>query len=141
MSVTEVKVSAVIPMSYEALWTKIIAMDFSWWNLVASAQCTTGCATALNSLIKVTFKDNTEWTIRVTTISGERKQLEFEVLDSVPAPGVSTMIHSIRLHEVTVSKQALFEWRTSFSSDATQAILQDNRYKKEEAFKALHCLA
>lgn len=136
MSVTRVKQSAVISQPHDALWAKVLAMDFTWWNIVQRAE-SAGCPQAVNNTIKLTFRDGAAWTIRVTTLSCEEKVLEFEVLESTPDYHCSAAVHHIQLHEVTMTKQTLFVWRTDFSSDVTANAIEDSKFKKLEAFAAL----
>ena len=46
-------------------------------------------------------------------------------------------IHTIQLTKVTENNQTFIQFTSDFSSDATNEVTEDSRYKKREAFEKL----
>lgn len=76
-------------------------------------------------------------TLKVVELSDLEYFVTYDLIASEPAVNVTSAIHTIRLHEVTHDNTTFIEWTSDYSSDATQEVIQDSKYKKQEAFEDL----
>jgi hypothetical protein len=63
--------------------------------------------------------------------------LTYELIAATPALTVSSAVHTIKLYPVTFDGTSLIYWSTDYSNDATQEVIQDSKYKKQEYFADL----
>jgi hypothetical protein len=86
----------------------------------------------------VSFNDGSVQTFKILEISElSPKSISYEIIESNPSLPVSAAIHTIKVREITFDNSSLVEWQSDFSNDATQAVVQDSKYKKLEAFEDL----
>lgn len=137
MSVTRVKQSAVIPLKTDSFWNTIAKLDFKWWNLVESSEFASGGANQINTVVKLTFKDKGTWTIVITGLSSAKRTLEFAILETNPVTTHTSAVHEIVLNEVTFCDETFITWTVDYSSDVTQEVIQDSKFKRIEAFRHL----
>merc|ERR1711924_500402 len=64
-------------------------------------------------------------------------KVTWEVTESEPAAPVFSATHTIICSRVTTTNQCFVSWNTDFSSDATPAVIEDSKWKKDDAFKQL----
>jgi len=130
--------SCVINAPVDKVWALIRSMDFSsWWSNVTASACD-GTPHALGATHKLTFKDNTVWTVVVCELSDLSKTLSFELIDSEPDATVSAAIHTIRVQKVTKDNTTFLTFESQFSAEtATAEAVADSKYKKLELFDTL----
>ena len=86
---------------------------------------------------KITYKDGSDWTVKLVEMSDIDTFLTYEVVSSSEALKAMSAVHTLRVRRVTATSQTFVEWTTDFSSDANVAVIEDSRFKKLEAFKDL----
>jgi hypothetical protein len=89
----------------------------------------------VGSVIKITYKDGSVWTIRVTEFSERNYTLAYELLTAEPAHNASSVQGEIKLSAVTTDDHTFVSWMTEFSNDADLTVIADQKYKKQEFFK------
>jgi hypothetical protein len=89
----------------------------------------------VGSVIKITYKDGSIWTIRVTEFSERNYTLAYELLTAEPAHNASSVQGEIKLLSVTTDDHTFVSWMTEFSNDADLTVIADQKYKKQEFFK------
>mmetsp|Transcript_28545 Transcript_28545/g.37354 ORF Transcript_28545/g.37354 Transcript_28545/m.37354 type:complete len:169 (+) Transcript_28545:76-582(+) len=132
--------STVIYAPVSAVWDRVRNLtQMEWWNLVSSSTALgeSGDPSTVGSSFEISFNDGHKWTVRLVELSDINHSLMFEVTSSEPAAACTSMIHTISLKSVTQTNGTFMCWRTDFSNDTTQEILQDSKFKKLEAFVAL----
>jgi len=63
--------------------------------------------------------------------------MTWELIASEPEHKAMGVVHTIRLRRVTSDQQTFIEWKTDFSKDATNEVIEDCRLKQRENFAAL----
>eukprot|EP00640_Fibrocapsa_japonica_P004958 CAMPEP_0113944278 /NCGR_PEP_ID=MMETSP1339-20121228/32572_1 /TAXON_ID=94617 /ORGANISM="Fibrocapsa japonica" /LENGTH=208 /DNA_ID=CAMNT_0000949425 /DNA_START=93 /DNA_END=719 /DNA_ORIENTATION=+ /assembly_acc=CAM_ASM_000762 len=131
--------SALIPSTLEQVWGTIRDLDkITWWKIVDSVTPSEGAdASKVGSSFVVKFQDETEWTVSLVELSDIDHRVVFDVIASEPPLKCTSMLHTLSLKKVTLSDQVFMEWRTNFSSDAGQDVIQDSQFKKLEAMQGL----
>lgn len=128
-----------VPEKIDSLWRVISALDFRWWSLVKSSSLLHGASyRELDATIHVEFHDGQSWEVAVRELSSIHHSITFEIVNSEPAAAVSSAIHTISLSASTGREGTFIKWVSDFSSDATHAIVQDNSFKRQEAFVDIH---
>lgn len=131
--VTHIMQSAVIPTHVDRAWSALLNSAFKWWNIVSSVE---GDVHLVGSVLTFKFKDGTVSMYRVAEVSTERKTIMLEMVTSTPPPvGVTSLMHTFEMRDVTASNQTYFQWSSDFGAEVTQAALQDSKHKKLEAFR------
>lgn len=132
---THVQESRVIAARQERVWELIRPLTFSWLSSVKEVKVEQGSSAAeVGSQRRVVYKDGTVQTLKVLELSDINMFVTYELIASEPAISVSSAVHTIRLFPVTFDNTCLVQWTSDFSNDATQAVVQDSKYKKQEAF-------
>ena len=101
---------------------------------VTRSQWVLGEESALNSILKVKYNDESEWHFRVVEISGLHHFITIELISAEPKVQVEGMLMCISLWAVTKSNFTFLKWKTDFSNDVTPDIVADHKYKKLDAF-------
>ena len=73
----------------------------------------------------------------ISEISQLVRSLAFEVLAAEPAVGFSSVIHTLKVTEITSDNTSFVQWTSEFSGDATNEVVLDSKFKRLEAFKNL----
>ena len=115
--------STVISGAAGDVWDKIKAMDFSWWNLVKEVKQTAGHHMQVGSTYEFYFADGSKWDIVISEISQLVRSLAFEVLAAEPAVGFSSVIHTLKVTEITSDNTSFVQWTSEFSGDATNEVV------------------
>eukprot|EP00741_Cyanophora_paradoxa_P025620 tig00000383_g24724.t1 len=137
-SATRVHESAHLNAPVEKVYAAVRPMTFQWWSsLVKTCEVAGGAAAEVGSTRKIVFTDGTKATYKVLEISDCERQVTYELIESDPPATAMSQIHTIKLRRVTQSNTTLVEWISDFSNDANQAVIQDSRFKKLEAFQDL----
>jgi len=129
--------STVISGAAGDVWDKIKAMNFSWWNLVKEVKQTAGHHMQVGSTYEFYFVDGSKWDIVISEISQLVRSLAFEVLAAEPAVGFSSVIHTLKVTEITSDNTSFVQWTSEFSGDATNEVVLDSKFKRLEAFENL----
>jgi len=87
--------------------------------------------------VKITYKDKSEWTVRVVELSELHHFITWEVIETSPSAHVASIVNTIRLQRITDSHSTFLSWETEFSNDADLNVVQDNKYKKLDFFKEM----
>jgi hypothetical protein len=85
----------------------------------------------------VNYKDGTSTTLKLLALDDLSHSLTYELIAATPALTVSSAVHTIKLYPVTFDGTSLIYWSTDYSNDATQEVIQDSKYKKQEYFADL----
>jgi hypothetical protein len=134
---TRVYESRVVSASVDVVWDKIRSLDFSKWLDTVSKVDIQGGAGEVGSLRKVEFKDGTLQTLKVLELSDLNHTITYEIIESQPAISVMSAVHTIALKRISHDNTTFIEWYSDFSNDATQEVLQDSKFKKQEGFASL----
>ena len=129
--------STVVNAPANEVWDKLKAMDFTWWELVKEVNLKAGTHMQVGSTYEIYFTDGSKWDIVISEISQLVRSIAFEVLAAEPAVGFSSVIHTLKVTEVTSDNIAFVQWTSEFSGDATNEVVLDSKFKRLEAFKNL----
>ena len=129
--------STIVHAPANDVWDKLKAMDFTWWELVKEVNLKAGTHMQVGSTYELHFCDGSKWDIVISEISQLVRSLAFEVLAAEPAVGFSSVIHTMKVTEVTSDNSSFVQWTSEFSGDATNEVVLDSKFKRLEAFKNL----
>lgn len=132
--------SCVVDMSCHKFWQQIRALKFH--ELCPAAVTNTewvegGQEGMVGSTATIHYKDGAKWTVLVTEVSDKHHSLCYDVIytdHELPAHGVQV---TFDCSPVTFTNQTFVRWTTDFSNDADAQIIQDQKYKKLDVFKAM----
>mmetsp|Transcript_2988 Transcript_2988/g.3879 ORF Transcript_2988/g.3879 Transcript_2988/m.3879 type:complete len:148 (+) Transcript_2988:190-633(+) len=91
---------------------------------------------SVGSVVKVFYTNNTTWELRITEISDRNYTLAYEVLSSDTAMPFTSADGELLFQKISDTNETFLKWTTSFSNDADAQVLQDQKYKKLDFFKA-----
>ena len=130
--------STVLAQPIRKIWEVIKLLDFAKLapNKYQKVEAEDGSVN-VGSLVKVSYRDGTVWTVRILEISEVRHSIAWEVVESTPNISVTSVTNALRLHRVTDDNTTFLEWETEFSNDVDVGVIQDNKYKKLETFAEL----
>ena len=131
MSVPTVKQSAVVNATIEEVWAAVSRLDFCWWGAVKRGLVPN--PNTVGSDVTLEFKDGTVQKFRLVEFSSMNESFALELVESAPAHYVMGTLHKLSLLSVTTTNQTFVQWETDFSSDVSQEVVQDSKYKKIEA--------
>ncbi|CAE8610925.1 unnamed protein product [Polarella glacialis] len=134
--------SAVIPADLNAVWNLIKPMTFKFSKSISQAKREEGEEVGSLGQFTVAYADNTVQTLRITEISERlptKRSIGMEFVSSDPAVTYSSRMDQIIISSVTHgnSPGVFIEYSSDFSSDVSNAVLEDNKYKKREFFDDL----
>ncbi|KAJ3049605.1 hypothetical protein HK097_009424 [Rhizophlyctis rosea] len=139
MSSTRVWESRVFPATADVVWTHIRPADFKFWSAVKEATVENGNPGEVGSIRKITFKDGTVQKYQLVELSDLHKSVTYEIIESNPPVPILAAVHTIRVKKITHDNSTLVEWESDYSSsDNTVNVIEDSRFKKQEAFEDLH---
>ena len=91
--------STVLPVALGECWEK-----FRYWkleelapNLITATEWTDGAAGRVDSTVKITYKEGTQWYMRVTELSERNHTLGYELIAAEPATEVSSIVGELSL--------------------------------------------
>jgi len=135
---TRVWESAVISQPVSAVWALVRPLTFAYNPNVSSTEVEDKkIASEVGAVVRVTYRDGTVQRVKVVELSDATYSVSWEVVESIPPVAYLGSIHSIRLRRVTDSNHTFIEWTTDFSKDASQEVIQDQRFKQKENFTAM----
>jgi len=121
----------------EKVWTLVRPLNFAYLPTVASASEGKAALAEVGAHRTITYKDGTQQTVRVTGLSDAEYSISWELEVSVPSTVFAAQTHTVRLRRVTEGNTTFIEWNTQFSSDASQEVLSDAKFKQGDNFAAL----
>mmetsp|Transcript_91383 Transcript_91383/g.143464 ORF Transcript_91383/g.143464 Transcript_91383/m.143464 type:complete len:142 (+) Transcript_91383:83-508(+) len=124
--------SAVVNAPADAVFELVKPLTFKFLSTVSKVD-----PDADGETLNVCYADNTIQKIRKLEYSALEKKVTWEVIESEPAAPTFSTIHSITCESVTTTGQCFIKWSTDFSNDVTSAVIEDSKWKKDDAFKQL----
>jgi len=139
MSATRVHETAIINCPTWKVWKLIRPLDFVYMPTVATVRMDDANANidSVGTTRTVIYVDGTKQTIRLLELSDSRTTITWELLTSEPEHKAMSVVHTVRLRRVTADQSTFIEWKTDFSKDATNEVIEDARHKQRENFAAL----
>jgi len=134
---TRVFESALIQYPIDEVWNVLHHLDFSFLSTVAKSDVEGKTPDEVGSIRNVTYKDKTVQRVKLVELSENEHKLSYELIESIPAVSVLSVVHTWRLRRVTHDNSTLFEFVSDFSKDASDSVISDSKYKKLELFKDL----
>lgn len=134
---TRVYESRVINASTDKVWEHVRSLDLSTWVSSVKSVEIVGGASEVGSLRKVHFNDGTTQVYKLLELSDLNHTLTYDLIESNPPVTVTSAIYTLALKRVTHDNTTFIEWYSDFSNDATQEVLQDSKYKKQEGLESL----
>lgn len=91
----------------------------------------------VGALATLTYHDGAKWKILISEISDKNFTIGYEVLETEPAINVTSIQGEIKLRPVTDADQTFLEWTTEYSNDVDLQVIEDQKFKKRDFFKAV----
>mmetsp|Transcript_18016 Transcript_18016/g.57621 ORF Transcript_18016/g.57621 Transcript_18016/m.57621 type:complete len:1112 (-) Transcript_18016:161-3496(-) len=130
-----------IPVPITKVWELVRGLKFDEW-MPESVESVTlvdgGSPFVVGSVREVKYKNDAVWHLRLLELSELQYMVSWEVVSTEPAAHFSSRVDTIQLRRVSESDGTFIEWTTDFSADATPAVTEDCRLKKQDALSALH---
>lgn len=114
----------------EKVWAAISTLDFKFWSLVKDVKSTGALAAGAERV--VTFKDGTVQTFSIVEFSTLDHHVSYETIESSPAVTFTSALSTISVQRVTSDNTTFVSWKSEFSSDAGQEVIQDTQFKRKE---------
>merc|ERR1711934_957175 len=131
---THVFESAVINAPVDDVWQSIRSLDFAYSDVISGGELVHGdCVNAVGSVHKLHYKDGSTWTIQLQELSDFRRTLVFDLLERTDGVAVASCLHQISLKRTSQDDTTYMQWTVDFSNDADAQVLQDSRFKRQEA--------
>ena len=73
--------------------------------------------------------------LRINELNEKHDRVGYELLSAEPAVSCTSVQGEIQLLRISQTQQTFLSWTTEFSNDADLGIIQDQKYKKLEAFE------
>jgi hypothetical protein len=124
--------SAIINASAGSVFDLLKPLTFKFMKSVAAVSTDEDGTT-----INIAYADDTVQKVHIVERSELDMKVAWEVLESEPAAQTLSTVHTIRCHRVTDTKDCYVTWTTDYSSDVTNDVIEDARWKKIEAFEQL----
>ncbi|KAK3318754.1 hypothetical protein B0H66DRAFT_558132 [Apodospora peruviana] len=140
----EVDVSAVIEAPLAHVWHFIKLGEFhKFWPAIEKAERVKG-TTSDSDVYKWTFKDGTSLEVKQDEHSNINHFITYSAINAEPELPYSSMVSTIRCEPVTSGKlenSTFVRWSARFSSDADLGVIEDAKYKRQDALKGLEAAA
>ena len=91
----------------------------------------------VGALATLTYHDGAKWKILISEISDKNFTIGYEVMETEPAINVTSIQGEIKLRPVTDADQTFLEWTTEYSNDVDLQVIEDQKFKKRDFFKAV----
>ncbi|EAA32891.1 Bet v1-like protein [Neurospora crassa] len=136
----EVVESAVIKAPLSFVWHFIKLQEFDkFWSAISKAEHVKGTSEETD-IVRWTFKDGNVIEVKQDEHSNLEHFITFSVINAEPELSYSSVVNTIRLWPVTSGEFAnttFIRWSTRFSSDADLGVIEDAKYKRQDALKDL----
>ena len=131
--------STVLNKPVSKVWEQMrtLQMDKFTPNICKGVKFTSGSCNEIGSEFEVTYADKSVWTYRITEISELKRSFGYELIMAEPTVTYSTLQHTWTFHKVTDNNTTYVQWASDFSNDVDSHVIQDNKYKKLDAFGEL----
>jgi len=123
--------STVIDAPADQVFDAIKGLNFKWMKIVSQ------CNKNEDDTVSIVYADHTIQKIRQLEYSALDLKVTWEVIESEPAAPTFSAAHTITCSRITTSNQCFVAWNTDFSSDCTPSVIEDSKWKKQEAFGQL----
>jgi len=137
---TSLTESAVINAPLEAVWHQIKLSHFDdWWTALKGSEHVKGVSDDTD-IVKWFFEDGSIWEIKQEAHSTIDYYVTYSTISAHPAQSYSSVLSTIRLYPVTsgpLAKSTFVQWSATFSGDASAEVIQDARYKRQDALADL----
>lgn len=136
----EVIESAVIRAPLSHVWHFIKLPDFQkFWSAIKSAEHVKGTSSETD-VVKWTFKDGSIVEVKQDEHSNLDHFITYSVINSEPELSYSGVVSTIRCWAVTSGEFAdstFVRWSSKFASDADLGVIEDAKYKRQDALNDL----
>ncbi|EIN06048.1 Bet v1-like protein [Punctularia strigosozonata HHB-11173 SS5] len=141
---TSVSESAVISAPLSAVWHLIKLPSFpEFWTRLDKSDHVKGTSEETD-IYRWTFKDGTVLDIKQEAHSSIDHYITYSAIAANPALTYSSVVSTIRCWPVTSGAHAgstFVQWTANFSSDADAGVIEDARFKRQEALADLAAAA
>jgi len=139
---TTVVESAVIRSSLAQVWALVGKLsNFSqFWSALSSSDLVQS-ESAETDVCRWVFKDGNALSVKQDEYSNIHHYITYSVISSAPELSYSMAVNTIRCYTITCGEMAgntFVEWSVKFSSDADAGVIQDARFKRQEALADLN---
>ena len=127
--------STVLPCTLEKAWAlfRDLAFDKVAPGLVKSTAYEAGAtASAVGSVLKISYQDGSVWRLRVTEFSERHHTIAYELVEADPAVTSTSVQGELSLVNVTSDNTTFLKWTTEFSNDADLAVISDQKCRYNE---------
>ncbi|KAF2664005.1 Bet v1-like protein [Microthyrium microscopicum] len=135
-----VRESAVIAAPLAKVWHLIKLNDFpTFWSRLDKSEVVKGTSPETD-VVKWAFKDGTVLEIKQEEHSSLDHFITYSVITAQPALTYTSVVSTIRLYPITTGKNeghTFIVWTGNFSSDASADVIEDAKYKRQEALADL----
>ncbi|KAJ1672197.1 hypothetical protein EV182_007255 [Spiromyces aspiralis] len=128
--------SRVLNAPIDKVWDAVCELDFSFWRLVQKSE-TLGDGDKVGNVHRVVFKDGTVQKYKVVEYSELEHAVTYELIESNPPTRATSALYTIQVRPVTSNNTSFVEWTSEFSMDGGVEVVQDSKYKKQEALEDL----
>ncbi|KAL8852804.1 MAG: hypothetical protein Q9221_002313 [Calogaya cf. arnoldii] len=137
---TSITESAVIPAHLSHVWHFIKLQDFhAFWSKLKGSEFVKGMSPETD-VVKWEFKDGTMLDVKQEEHSSIDHYITYSVIASTPALSYSSVVSTVRCYPITSGSavgQTFVTWSGNFSSDADAGVIEDARFKRQEALADL----
>ncbi|CAO1605728.1 MAG: hypothetical protein LQ349_009371 [Xanthoria aureola] len=137
---TSITESAVIPAHLSQVWHFIKLQDFHvFWSKLKGSDFVKGTSPETD-VVKWEFQDGTVLEVKQEEHSSIDHYITYSVIDATPAISYSSVVSTVRCYPITCGSaegQTFVTWSGNFSSDADAGVIEDARFKRQEALADL----
>jgi hypothetical protein len=137
---TQVLESTIIEAPLSHVWHLIKLEDFSkFWSKLSKSEFVKG-ASPDTDIVKWSFKDGTEIEVKQEAHSTIDHYITYSIISSQPALSYTSVVSTVRCYPVTSGKHkghTYVQWSGNFSSDADAGVIEDAKFKRQEALADL----
>jgi len=135
-----VRESAVIKAPLAKVWHLIKLNDFpTFWSRLNKSEVVKG-ASPETDVVKWSFKDGTVLEVKQEEHSSIDHYITYSVISAQPALTYTSVVSTIRCYPITTGDSeghTYVVWTGNFSSDASADVIEDAKYKRQEALADL----
>jgi len=137
---SSVAVATVIEAPLTSVWHQIKLQDFSkWWSQLTTSEFVKGASEEAD-IVRWTFKDGTKLDVKQEEHSTINHSITYGIVTSSEKLSYTSQLSKITCTAITTGKLAgstFVQWTAEFSNDADADVIQDAKYKREEALADL----
>ena len=91
----------------------------------------------VGAIFEVTYADGAKWELQIQEISDYKHSLIYQVVKTTPETKMSSIVNIVKFRSVSMTGETFVKWTTLFSNDVDANAIHDNKYKKQDFFKAV----